>query len=178
MATIVYRSVKVICQNNIQLPLTLMGYGSLAGSWVNEPISGEQIEANTSLFWSIQSANVNIGAAGYLSFNMQYGIVEVDWKLPWIGNLDVQVRTPLGYESSIQIYDEQAAYPSILVTLLATGGRKNSQVTKEQGNKVVGLRKSSPSIEIESGQNDTFLKETESSETIAVKKNQSGNRKP
>lgn len=83
----VYRSVRVVFQNNTSETLTVQGVGVLRGTWTahEEPRQGAEIPKQSAAIWGSESQVLVQGTSAFVRIGSVHGYVRVSWSLPWVG---------------------------------------------------------------------------------------------
>ena len=109
MATRVYRSVKLVVQNDTKHPHSIQGTATLKGTWSPrfEPRQGQTLASNASAEWQSESTILGTGTTAYVRLGSARGHTNVSWSLPWTGSFATEVTTSPELEAETSILDDE-----------------------------------------------------------------------
>ena len=128
----VYRSARIVLQNNTDELLTLQGAESLWGDWSAgfEGRAGDQVEPQSARVFATESTDLQVGTSAFLHVASTRGHFRLSWSLPWVGEFTCEVT---GSSAKIYVDSEEPAAIVAVVVLpprrrigpRATGSRVN-----------------------------------------------------
>lgn len=103
----VFRSVKILIENDTNAALVIQSYAALRGTWQagGMPQVGQMIETKAvSMPIVNQNNEVGVGVAGMIYLQSQNGgLIALNWNLPWSGQTAHQART---YSDTLKIQSQ------------------------------------------------------------------------
>ena len=101
----VYRSVKVVVENNTNAQMTMEGFECLQGQWLDKtaPNQGAQILRQSSQSFSTESQTLGTGTSAFIHLGSVYGYTKISWALPWVGELQCTAECPQGMHAQVQV---------------------------------------------------------------------------
>jgi hypothetical protein len=120
---IVYRSVRVVVQNNTDDVLTIEGTEVLVGAWATGLglKNGERLDRQSARAFSTESVVLQRGTEAFVRFGALAGYLHVHWHLPWVGEFRCDVHVDGHRRADVRVNDEEPAAIAVLVTLHRKG---------------------------------------------------------
>jgi hypothetical protein len=118
----VYRSVKVVFQNNTNESLTVQGLATLRGQWTDKlaPKQGEEIKEQSAASWMSESTQIGSGTSGFVRLGSVHGYTRITWSLPWVGELEIAAEAPNALRAVVEVDDRLPDSVVISVALHVT----------------------------------------------------------
>ena len=101
----VYRSVKVVVENNTNAQMTVEGFECMQGQWTDKtpPSQGAQILRQSSQSYSSESLTLQTGTSAFIRLGSVYGYTKLTWSQPWVGEFQCTAECPQGMHAQWQI---------------------------------------------------------------------------
>ncbi len=114
----IYRSVKLVLQNNTNENLTVQGVAALVGQWADKqaPIQGAIVGEQSAAEWASVSTDLGTGTTAYVRFGSSRGYLTIRWALPWMGHFEHGVDPVPGLHPTVTL---DQTHPDAVVMLVA-----------------------------------------------------------
>jgi hypothetical protein len=118
VSTQIYRSVKLVLQNNTNENLTIQGVAVLVGQWADKmaPLQGGLVGEQSAAEWMSVSTELGSGSSAFVRFGSSHGYLTVRWSLPWMGRFTHTVEEVPGVRVDVTVDD---SHPDAVVMLVA-----------------------------------------------------------
>jgi hypothetical protein len=118
---VVYRSVRMVVQNSSPALLTVDAAEVVLGEWA-APNKLAVIAPQSAAVFSTRSTTLHIGSQAFVRLSSVYGIVDLNWHLPWVGSFSLTPTVGLNWDVEIDIDDSEPCAIAALAVLAPLRG--------------------------------------------------------